>query len=85
MELIRDSLNGTTSATNTISKALVSSPVAIYFLGFLNFVSISSLYVLLNFKIPEKVYKYLSFIYKELGTSFLVTFNLDYSVPQMSD
>ena len=44
-----------------------SFPLSVYFLGFLNYFTLSSLYVLLNFPIPEEIYNYLSTIYSEIS------------------
>ena len=53
--------------TNSMASAVTSFPFAIYFLGFLNYFSLSSLYVLLNFPIPKRVYNVLAMLYKEVN------------------
>lgn len=38
--------------TNTITTVVSSVPLSVYFLSFVNYFTLSSLYVLLNFPIP---------------------------------
>ena len=65
---------------------LVSSlPVSIYFLGFLNYLSICSLYVLLNFKIPVQVYDYFASVYEQLNSSILSLFGIEVKLAPFSD
>ena len=60
--------------TSSISTFAFSFPLSIYFLGFLNYFAMCSLYVLLNFPIPEQILKYLSFLYAELNNDLLALF-----------
>jgi hypothetical protein len=46
----------TDTMTSTISAIARAMPISIYFLGFLNYFSLTSVYVLLNFPIPEHIY-----------------------------
>jgi hypothetical protein len=48
-----------------------STPLVIYFLAFINFFTTSSLYVLLNFPVPEHVHNYISAIYDSLNMNIL--------------
>ena len=52
-------------------------PFSVYFLSFINYFSMSSLYVLLNFPIPEQVYRYLAYFYEELNKDLLALFGLE--------
>ena len=61
----------TTNITNLIATFAVSTPVSIYFLSFINYFSLSSLYVLLNFPIPQHVYEYLAIIYQLINTQII--------------
>ena len=61
-----------------------STPVGVYFLSFINYFTLSSIYVLLNFPIPEHIYKYLSLIYQQMST-ILEIFGISVSVPPYSD
>ena len=50
---------------------ILSTPLAIYFIGFINFFTLSSLYILINFPIPQQVYTYLNTIFESLNSNFL--------------
>ena len=76
MTIINSSLTVTSQITNSISMVASSLPFAVYFLGFLNYFTMSSLYVLLNFRIPEMLYRYLAFSYNELNRSILELFGV---------
>ena len=65
--IINGSLEVTSKITNAISNMASSLPFSIYFLGFLNYFTMSSLYVLLNFRLPEELYRYLAFVFKEIN------------------
>jgi hypothetical protein len=54
----------TCNIANAAAAFATSLPFTIYFLGFLNYFTMSSLYVLLNFPIPEQLFDYLSFMYE---------------------
>ena len=51
-------------------------PITIYFLTFINYFTMSSLYVLLNFKIPQELYNYLAFAYEQINQNILIMFGL---------
>lgn len=61
-----------------------STPLAIYFLGFINFFTLSSLYVLINFAFPKNVYTYLSFIFDSLNGSILQLMGIQYKFEPIS-
>ena len=63
LDIIDKTLIFATNATSYINKVASSSPVSIYFLSFLNYFTLCSIYVLLNFPIPESLYRYLSLVY----------------------
>ena len=44
-----------------------SLPIGIYFLSFINYFSLCSLYILLNFPIPQQIYVYLVSVYEQLN------------------
>ena len=66
----------TTNITNYIATFAYSTPVSIYFLGFINYFTLSSLYVLLNFPIPQHVYEYLAIVYQLINTQILQSFGV---------
>ena len=51
-------------------------PLSIYFLSFLNYYAMSSLYILLNFRIPQHVYQYFSVIYRQINEDILKVFGI---------
>ena len=60
-------------------------PITIYFLGFVNYITLSSLYVLLNFTLPEHIYKYLSFTYSNVNSNILSVIGLTPQIPLLSE
>ena len=60
-------------------------PLSIYFLGFLNYFTMCSLYVLLNFKIPEHIFTYLALIYEQINSDILSLFGISVNVPAFSE
>lgn len=56
----------------------------IYFLGFINYFTLNSLYVLLNFKIPEHVFKHLEGVQNEINSDLLSLTGTTFSFPQVS-
>jgi len=70
---------------NNVVNVAISTPITVYFLGFLNFISTSSLYVLLNFPIPQQMYDYLSLLYTQLGSGLLTMMNINFSISPISD
>jgi hypothetical protein len=70
-----------TSALNTFTSSM---PFSIYFLGYINYLSLSSLYVVLNFPIPEQTYNHLADIYQQLNTDLLQLFGVDIEFPPLS-
>ena len=63
----------------------LSLPFSVYFLSFLNYFTLSSMYVLLNFPIPKDIYKYLSLIYTKLNEDLLAIFGIEIAVPYLGD
>ena len=59
------------SIMQNITLFILSTPLAIYFIGFINFFTLSSLYILLNFPIPKYVYTYLNVIFSSINSNFL--------------
>lgn len=59
-------------------------PITIYFLSFLNYFTLSSLYVLLNFPIPEHIYKYLSVVYEQINANMLAMIGINLELPPLS-
>ena len=62
-----------------------SIPLSIYFLSFLNYFVLSSLYVLVNFPIPKHIYIAFSEIYKQLNISILSLFGIDVNFVPLSE
>ena len=85
LNTINDSLTITTSVTNIVSTFATSMPITVYFLGFVNYFTLSSLYVLLNFPLPENIYKYLSLIYDQINSNFLAVIGENIAIPPLSD
>ena len=52
--IMNETLQVTSNITSMIAESASSIPLTIYFLGFLNYFSLTSLYVLLNYRIPEQ-------------------------------
>ena len=55
-------------------------PFSIYFLSFINYFSMSNIYVLLNFRIPEQVYRYLAYFYQEMNKDLLTLFGIEIKI-----
>ena len=70
---------------NTITTFTASTPLTVYFLGFLNYFTVSSLYILLNFRIPRNIYKYLTIIYGHVNSNLLELFKLKINVPKVEE
>lgn len=68
--------NITTGSTTKITSLISSIPISIYFLGFVNYFSMTSLYILLNVKIPSGIFNYLSEAYKELNKDIFNLFGV---------
>ena len=68
-----------------ISSAASSIPLSVYFLGFLNYFTLSSLYVLLNFPIPKHIYLAFAEVYKQQNISILSLFGIDVTCAHQSD
>ena len=66
----------TTNATSYINSFASSAPLSIYFLSFLNYFTLSSIYVLLNFPIPEEIYQYLALMYQKINASLFDIFGI---------
>ena len=64
---------------------LSSVPFSIYFLSFLNYFTLCSLYVLLNFPIPEHIYHYLAYTYSQINRSIFQLIGIDIDHPILSD
>lgn len=61
----------TTEITGAVATFVDSMPITIYFLSFHNYFALSSLYILLDFPIPEHIYKYLALLYDNINSNFL--------------
>lgn len=74
-EKASETLSSTMIAVNNIVQNIIrivfSSPFTCFFLGFLNYFNLTSLYVLLNVKIPYNVYSILKIIYNSINTGML--------------
>jgi hypothetical protein len=84
MEILNASLTYTLSLTNYIYLFAVYSPFTFYFIGFINFMAKASFYVLLDFPIPEGIYRYLSSFTKDKVSNFLVLAGLDLNFSPIS-
>lgn len=81
---LNSSLNLASGLTNTMSTVASSVPFSIFFLGFLNYFTMCSLYVLLNFPLPETLYRYLSLVYNEINTNLFAVVGIDFKIPPLS-
>ena len=72
--MVNNSLLLTSEATTHITTIILSTPISIYFLSFINYYILCSLYVLLNFPIPEQIYRYLSLVYNQINVNLLSLF-----------
>ena len=72
------------SIMQNVSLFILSTPLAIYFIGFINFFTLSSLYILLNFPIPQYVYTYLNVIFNSLNSNFLRLLGFEHDFTPMS-
>ena len=68
-----------------ISSVASSFPLSIYFLSFLNYFTLSSLYVLVNFPIPRHIYESFAEVYKQLNFNILSTFGVEVKFKSKSD
>jgi hypothetical protein len=82
--IINDSLSISTNVTNTINTIASSVPFSIYFLSFLNYFTLSSLYVLLNFPIPEQIYSQLSSLYSQINANLFQILDINIQPPPFS-
>lgn len=62
-----------------------STPISIYFLSFLNYFSLSSLYVLLNFPIPKHIYLCFAQVYKSMNENIFAIFGIHIDFVPISD
>lgn len=63
---------------------IFSTPLAIYFFSVFNYFTLSSLYVLLNIRIPEAVFSYLSLLEKACQSDILSQFDFLPNVEKLS-
>ena len=66
-ETISGSLAATSWMTSILRSVISSTPISIFFLSFLNYFSLSGLYVLLNFPVPSRIYEILSQVYWQIN------------------
>ena len=71
---VKESLDYSTKITIWMTNFANSLPFTIYFLGFINYFTMTSLYVLLNFELPEILYRYLAFSYQQINENILRLF-----------
>ena len=83
--MINTSLSGSSGATALVTTVASSLPIGIYFLSFINYFSLCSLYVLLNYPIPKQLYQYLASVYEQLNESLLAIFGVEVSLGPFSD
>jgi len=62
----------------------MSTPFTIYFLTFLNFISFSSIYILLNIELPSQIYEFLSMTYVSSNANLLQIFQINPNVSPLS-
>ena len=75
-EIINKSLEFTANTTSMITSMASSTPTSIYFLSFLNYFTLCSLYVLLNFRIPQHLFNYFSVIYSSVNEDIFCMFGI---------
>ena len=62
----------------------LSLPFSVYFLSFLNYFVLCSLYVLLNFPIPKDLYKYLALLYNKITQNLLAMYDIEPLISPLS-
>ncbi len=72
-------------AMTKIDVILLSSPFTCFFLGFLSYFTLSSLYVLLGMPLPDPVFNHLSSVYDLLGLNLLAFLGFQVEVAPLSD
>ena len=82
---MNSSLATTTNATSMGSNIAASSPVSVYFMSFLNYFTMCSLYALLNFPIPQHIYEYFANVYEQLNSSIFSLFGIEVKLQPFSD
>ena len=82
---IMSSIEATSGVTNWMKTSISSLPVSVFFLSFLNWFTMCSLYVLLNFPLPEQVYQILAFLYEELNSDFLALIGVKATIPPLGN
>jgi hypothetical protein len=77
-------LNFCSSTYSSVVQVTSSLPISIYFLNFINYFSMTSLYVLLNFPIPEHIYYLLEYFYRQLNENLLNMMGISLPAYQIS-
>ena len=78
-------LTGAGTVTARLHSSLQAIPISLYFLGFMNYLSLSSMYVLLNFPLPEHIYQQLSLTYQQISVSLLELVGFEVILNPLSD
>jgi hypothetical protein len=81
---LNDSMAISTNVTNTLNTVISSMPFSVYFLSFLNYFTMSSLYALLNLPIPEQTYRHLSELYKDVSVNIFELLGISFELPPLS-
>ena len=84
-QIINKSLEVTIEATSAISAVASSTPTSVYFLSFLNYFTLSSLYVLLNFPMPKHIYLCFAQVYKSMNENIFALFGINIDFVPLSD
>jgi hypothetical protein len=74
-----------TNLASSVTLVLKSIPASGYFLSFINYFAMSSLYALLNVDIPEHLNSYLTHLYKSINQDILALFGVDIDVVPLGD
>ena len=70
--------------TSKITSISAATPFTIYFLTFINYFSFSGIYVLINMRLPEHLYIYLTLIYGNMNADIFSMFSLKLTLPPIS-
>lgn len=74
----------TIDGTQNLALIISSSPFLIYFLGFINFLNICSIYVLLDMTLPYELYFYLKTIFNFINKDIFSVVGLTINIPHYS-
>ena len=85
VSMINSGLETANAVVENSFALIFSSPLAAFFLSLLNYFTLSSLYVLLNIRLPKFVFKYLELLYGSCSTDMPSHFGFDWRMEKWSE